>query len=288
MVGRFLGAYGSVMKQLLRKVLGRSSLNYEDLLTVLCDCESIINTRPLTYISNDPSDLVSLTPSMFLRDLVESGLPDYDEVDRASLTKRLRYKQQLRHDLRLRFRNKYFGQLHLHYTGRDCRPITLGEVVLVGDDNRKRLDWPLGRVVKLLPGKDGKIRLVRLHTARGQILRPTHRLYPLECLGSFEEGASGEAQSTIQQDVRPQSPDGGCSDGETEGVSFHSKESILKCANWDESLNLALELIKHNTPLDVDYQRLIANGSYRRSKAMNTYTPSYSKLKSNIILIKPT
>jgi hypothetical protein len=29
---------------------------------------------------------------------------------------------------------------------------------LIGQDNRKRLDWPLGSIIDVLPGKDGKVR----------------------------------------------------------------------------------------------------------------------------------
>ncbi|XP_023312031.1 fatty acid synthase-like, partial [Anoplophora glabripennis] len=66
------------------------------------------------------------------------------------------------------------------------------------------------------------------------------------------------------------------------------KETILKCANWDERLNFTSELIKQNTLHDVDYQRIIANGIYKRSKALMTYTPTYTKLKADIALVKPS
>lgn len=169
-----------LMKQLLRKVLGRASLSYEELSTVLCDCEAIVNSRPLTYISNDPKELVPLTPAMFLRDLEESGVPDCDVIDRSSVCRRLAYKQQLREVLRRRFRIEYLGQLKLNCDKRSQKPISLGEVVFVGNDNSVRLDWPLGRVVELLPGKDNRVRLVRVDTAKGQLLRPVQRIYPLE------------------------------------------------------------------------------------------------------------
>ena len=47
-----------LLKQLLKKTLGRASLTYEELETVLCDCEALINSRPLTYVSEDVADLV--------------------------------------------------------------------------------------------------------------------------------------------------------------------------------------------------------------------------------------
>ncbi|GBO33783.1 hypothetical protein AVEN_31648-1 [Araneus ventricosus] len=40
-----------ITKEILRKILGRAALDYEELVTVLCDCERVINSRPLTYVS---------------------------------------------------------------------------------------------------------------------------------------------------------------------------------------------------------------------------------------------
>ncbi|KAJ8974346.1 hypothetical protein NQ317_008620 [Molorchus minor] len=53
--------------------------------------------------------------------------------------------------------------------------IKTGDVVLI-KDGHKRLDWLLGVVLELLPGKDGEVRLVRLKTASGSFLRPVQRL----------------------------------------------------------------------------------------------------------------
>jgi hypothetical protein len=53
--------------------------------TALCDCESVTNARPLTYVSEDASDLTSITPSMFLLDLKEVGLPECNAVDSSRL-----------------------------------------------------------------------------------------------------------------------------------------------------------------------------------------------------------
>ncbi|GBN54829.1 hypothetical protein AVEN_149672-1, partial [Araneus ventricosus] len=76
-----------MVKRIIRKVLGQTSLNFEELNTVLCDCESVINGRPLTYVSDDTSDLEPLTPSMFLQEVREVGIPDLDLLDNKSLNK---------------------------------------------------------------------------------------------------------------------------------------------------------------------------------------------------------
>ncbi|GIY10888.1 hypothetical protein CEXT_299971 [Caerostris extrusa] len=44
-----------------------------------------------------------------------------------------------------------------------------------------------GRVLELYPGKDGIIRLVKLRTEKGNILRPIQRLYPLELKPNYEQ-----------------------------------------------------------------------------------------------------
>lgn len=184
--GGFWERLVGIVKQILRKVLGRASLYYEDLLTLICECEAIVNARPITYLSNDTTDLVSLTPAMFLHDLPEAGMPDCDAVERTALCHKMRHKQKLRENLQHRFRNEYLGQLRQFHKKLKHRPIVLGEVVLVGHDNQKRLDWPLGRIVEILPGKDNEIRLVRVATDKGQVLRPVQRIYPLECFDSVQ------------------------------------------------------------------------------------------------------
>jgi len=53
----------------------------------------------------------------------------------------------------------------------------VGEVVLIGCDNKKKLDWPIGVVVSLLPGIDNCIRVVKLKTAMGELTRPVQRIF---------------------------------------------------------------------------------------------------------------
>lgn len=77
---------------------------------------------------------------------------------------------------------EYLGQLERAHKVRTFdRDVKIGEIVLVGNDVDKRFDWPLARVTELLPNRDGKTRLVRVLTHKGQLLRPVQRLYPLEC-----------------------------------------------------------------------------------------------------------
>lgn len=70
-----------MVKKLLRRLLGRSSLQYENLQTILCDTEAVINSRPLAYLSEDPKDLSPLTPAMFIQGIPTMGVPILEHVD---------------------------------------------------------------------------------------------------------------------------------------------------------------------------------------------------------------
>ncbi|GFW30301.1 integrase catalytic domain-containing protein [Trichonephila clavipes] len=168
------------VKELLKRTLGRSVLKYDELHTVLCDCESIINCRPLTYVSENPEELIPLTPSMFLVSNKNSNIEDIEELNSNSLNKRIKYRSKLLKDLRQRFGNEYLSQLIQKRNEKESRDPQIGEVVLVGDDNKKRLFWALAKIIELIPGRDGKIRTIRLKTQHGKILRPIQRIYPLE------------------------------------------------------------------------------------------------------------
>ncbi|UYV78708.1 hypothetical protein LAZ67_16002504 [Cordylochernes scorpioides] len=100
-----------MMKQLLFRILGQTSLGYEELSTVMCDVESLMNTRPLTYLTEKSEDLAPLTPSLFLHEVREVGVPDLDLIDNQTLSRKYQYIKRVREDLRERFRIEYFGFL---------------------------------------------------------------------------------------------------------------------------------------------------------------------------------
>ncbi|KAL1454605.1 hypothetical protein WDU94_010821 [Cyamophila willieti] len=169
-----------ILIPLLKRVLGNATISCEELLTILSDCEAVINSRPISYMSEEKSDLSFLTPNMFLHDIQESGVPEYDMVHTTDLTKRHKYRQEVVYELRKRFRVEYLGQLQLLSKKSVERTLEVGEMVLIGDENMKRLSWPVGRVEELITSKDNQVRLVKVRTAQGMVVRPVQRIYRLE------------------------------------------------------------------------------------------------------------
>ncbi|GFY38734.1 DUF5641 domain-containing protein [Trichonephila inaurata madagascariensis] len=103
---------------------------------------------------------------MFIHGNSNCETPDLDQVDRSSLVKRTKYLQKLREDLRQRFRNEYLALL-VHRGTRRNDALEVGDVVLIGHDNVRRIDWPLGVVLEVYPGKDGVPLAVRIRTSHG-------------------------------------------------------------------------------------------------------------------------
>ncbi|GFX09213.1 integrase catalytic domain-containing protein [Trichonephila clavipes] len=118
---------------------------------------------------------------MFLREIPESGVPNIDTVDREKLSKRAKYLQKMRQQLRPKFQIEYLGQLRQQsIKNYKDNPLSMGEIVLLEDNSKKRAYWSLARVLKLIPGCDGHIRLALIKTEHSEFLRPVQRLFRLE------------------------------------------------------------------------------------------------------------
>ncbi|XP_055951606.1 uncharacterized protein LOC129987677 [Argiope bruennichi] len=192
----------ALVKDLLKKVLGRACLSYEELNTILCDCEDIVNSRPITYAS-EHDDLEPITPSSFLRERRNDGIPDLDHLELSSeyFPKRRLYWCKLQEDLRNRFRLEYLGQLRQQTKKMiKTHDFKVGEVVIVEVTNQKRLNWPLGKITEIFPGKDGSVRLVKIKTKNGEFLRPVQRLYALEVQTPSVENLLEKRASEIEEE----------------------------------------------------------------------------------------
>ncbi|GFV06450.1 integrase catalytic domain-containing protein [Trichonephila clavipes] len=153
------------VKELLRKTSGKAIFTYEELLTILCECEKVVNSRPLTYLSEDMQDLTAITPARFRFEIPTADIKDLDVWDANHFRKRLRFRAKVIDELKRRFRNEYLGQLIQRQKQHpQSSNIYVGDIVLIGNDWKKRLQCPLARIIKLIPGKDELVRTVKLKT----------------------------------------------------------------------------------------------------------------------------
>ncbi|GFT69739.1 DUF5641 domain-containing protein [Nephila pilipes] len=144
----------------------------------------LINEEELKYFISQ-----IILPSKHLADIPLNNVSDLDQIEKTNIVLRWSYIQKVRENLKQRFKREYLGFLRSSVTKREDK-INVGDIVLIGTDDKKRLHWLLGRVLELFPGKDGIIRLVKLRTEKGNVLRPIQRLYPLELKPNYEQVVS--------------------------------------------------------------------------------------------------
>lgn len=171
------------VKTHLKRVMGAQILTFEEFYTVLVQIEALLNSRPLSPISNDPNDLSALTPGHFLTLEPISSLPDTDlsSLKLNTLT-RWQLLQRLHQDFWSRWHMEYLHTLQQRgkwLNNDNFPPVQIGTMVVLKNETTPPSQWRLGRVVRLHPGTDGICRVVTIHTTNGDLKRPLVKLCPL-------------------------------------------------------------------------------------------------------------
>ncbi|XP_027846045.2 uncharacterized protein LOC114126329 [Aphis gossypii] len=175
------------MKSLLSKVLGESYFTYEELLTIITRAEACLNSRPLTLMSSDPSDMSHLTPGHFLIGDSLSAIPEVDETNvPTSYLSRWRCVSQYSDILWRRWSKEYLSQLQERSKWASERGVKLKEdsIVIMREENLPPMKWRLGRIINVIPGQDGVIRVADVKTANGTFRRAVRQLCPLPFVGN--------------------------------------------------------------------------------------------------------
>ena len=124
---------------------------------------------------------------MFLQEIRKTGVPDLDLIDAIRMKKRFAYRQKIWEDLRKRFRTQYLGQLQDFTRNEKETQLKERDTVLIGHDNSKRINWPLGKTEAIYPGKNNRTCVNRVKTQSGSYLRPVRRIYLLEVQDNEKE-----------------------------------------------------------------------------------------------------
>ena len=162
-------------------MIGTQNIDDYRLMTLLCEVESVMNGRPITPVSNDPNDFEALTPGHILRGGSNWGLPVQGEELSASYRRRWRHVQMMAERFWRRFVREYIPTLRSrHKYIRRLRNFKEGDMVLIATGDQPRGQWPLGRVLEVMPGADGLVRRVRIKTMTRELVRSTDKLCLLE------------------------------------------------------------------------------------------------------------
>jgi hypothetical protein len=169
-------------KRAIYSILGNADITDEELLSAIIGAEGLINSRPLTYQSANEKDIVPLTPNHFLHGQIGGEFaPESVDTTDYNLRKRWRRVQELVRHFWGRWLREWLPALNSRkkwYHPQD--DLQVGDVVLVMATDTPRGKWPIGRVVQVFPGPDGRVRTADVKTSSVTIRRPSVKLCPLE------------------------------------------------------------------------------------------------------------
>ncbi|XP_006823655.1 uncharacterized protein LOC102809203 [Saccoglossus kowalevskii] len=166
----------------------------DEMNTILCEIETTINNRPITYVYGDDAEATPLTPAHLLHGRTLNTLPhvtiDMEErIDPTYETKETLHKRATKLSetmdrLWKKWELEYLSALRERHErqkpGKLTNAIKSGDVVLVHSDNKKRTLWDLAVVESIITGNDGITRAANIRTRNGKTNRPIVKLYPIE------------------------------------------------------------------------------------------------------------
>ena len=141
--GGFYERLVKIVKTSLHKTIGHSKLLYDELVTVLTRIESMMNSRPLTYLSNE--NVEAITPYHLLhgRNIAARGdriTHDFENVDR-NVISRVEYMRTVLKQYWNRFCHEYTYALRERMIydkeKRAIPKVTVDDVVIIVENNVK-------------------------------------------------------------------------------------------------------------------------------------------------------
>jgi len=169
------------MKRFLVRVMENHHFSFEEFTTMLCRVEAVFNSRPLTPLSSEPSDLGYLSLGHFLIGQPLLAVPPRTSTqDKSNLVNRWKIMDQCHQEFWRQWSNEYLTTLQSRMKWHFEAPsIRLNDVVIIRDNQIPPLSWRIGGVIALLPGADGLVRVVRLRTSQGKLIRPVVKVVVL-------------------------------------------------------------------------------------------------------------
>ena len=184
--------FGGVWERQIRSARGilngillthSKTFNDESFRTILCEVESILNSRPLSVDNiGDPLSLKPITPMMLLTGKSKIILPPPGAFGDAAAYSRRQWKrvQHVVDEFWARWKKEYL--MNLQERSRWAvkrRNFKIGDIVLVKSDD-KRNQWPIGRVIVANVDEKGDCRKVTIKTVNGDIKRSISNVVLLE------------------------------------------------------------------------------------------------------------
>lgn len=169
-------------------------LDDEALSTFMVEAESIVNSRPLTYLPLTSEESEAITPNHFLLGSSSGVRQPIVEVTEPAEALRTSWNQ-VQHQLDVFWRRwirEYLPTLTKRpkWCGEE-KPIAEGQLVMVVGEGRRN-EWTRGRIVETIKGADGRIRQAIIQMSRELACRPAARLAVIQLDEGIKTGLGGQ------------------------------------------------------------------------------------------------
>ena len=143
--------------------------------------EHALNSRPLTPVSADPSNLGALTPNHFLHGNQARGLPSIIGIDEFDHRKRYARAQSYANAIWSRWIKEYVPALNRRskWQTHAEHHLKTGDLVWVVEETNPRGYYPTARITELRYGSDNVARSTVLRTSTVSLVRPLVKLVPI-------------------------------------------------------------------------------------------------------------
>ncbi|XP_061193706.1 uncharacterized protein LOC133201933 [Saccostrea echinata] len=156
---RMIGLTRRVLDTLLLGPKGKN-VTHEVLSTLMAEVTAIINSRPITTISNDPEVPFVLSPAMLLNQKISGHYSMCMDVDIRDIYKEQWKQVQVLSDLFWQqWKTYYLQNLQSRRKWTSERTnMKVGDVVVIKDRESARCQWSIGLVEEVFPSADGLVR----------------------------------------------------------------------------------------------------------------------------------
>lgn len=170
-------------KHHFRATVGTRRLAPFQFYTVLTQIEACLNSRPLSALNDDPSDLSPLTPGHFLigRPLLQRPLSEDVQSSPENRLTLWGNQKKLTQVFWRRWRDEHLLVMQRRRKWPSKKPnLEVDDLVIMLDENTPPTVWPMARVSRTIKGPDGLVRSVDVKTDNETVYnRPIYKLIPL-------------------------------------------------------------------------------------------------------------
>lgn len=164
-------------------MIGKSTLRWNELESVILDVETTLNNRPFRYVDDDYTKSI-LTPNSLILGDQNATIDDVVDSDKETdVKKQLKRITKFKERVWRCWTNEYLKSLrerhNLKHKSKDVN-IQVGDVVIIKGDEKNRAYWKTGIVVELFTGRYGVIRAAKLRAGKSYLEQAVQQLHYLE------------------------------------------------------------------------------------------------------------